>query len=46
MWFSISTDLKIDAEHDLDDIGAGGIIKVYGIEKLSYEVPIHHETGV
>ena len=46
IWFSISTDLKIDAERDLNDIGAGEYMKVYRIEKLSYNAPIPHKTGV
>ncbi|XP_055332799.1 protein strawberry notch homolog 1-like [Paramacrobiotus metropolitanus] len=35
LWFSVSTDLKVDAERDLSDIGAE-YIPVYRLEKQTY----------
>lgn len=40
LWFSVSTDLKYDAERDLNDIGAGKI-EVHLLNKFKYGYKIH-----
>lgn len=45
IWLSVSTDLKLDAERDLKDIGASKI-PVHLLGKFSYGRKIHVESGV
>ncbi|OTF74348.1 hypothetical protein BLA29_010319, partial [Euroglyphus maynei] len=40
LWFSVSTDLKYDAERDLHDIGASRI-EVHLLNKFKYGIKIH-----
>lgn len=44
IWLSVSTDLKLDAERDLKDIGAK--IPVFALTKFPYGKRIDVETGV
>ncbi len=44
LWFSVSTDLKYDAERDLSDIGAGHI-PVYPLNKVCTVDPYMNFTG-
>ncbi|CAE1330971.1 Protein strawberry notch homolog 1,Protein strawberry notch homolog 2,Protein strawberry notch [Acanthosepion pharaonis] len=50
LWFSVSNDLKVDAERDLKDIGAGKI-EVHALNKhlslsLSLSLSIHSSTSL
>ncbi|ESO95520.1 hypothetical protein LOTGIDRAFT_117101, partial [Lottia gigantea] len=44
IWLSVSNDLKVDAERDLRDIGAGKI-EVYALNKLKYAKISGKENG-
>lgn len=44
LWLSVSNDLKLDAERDLRDIGAGHI-PVYSLNKLKYKKISSSENG-
>lgn len=44
LWFSVSNDLKVDAERDLKDIGAGKI-EVHALNKFKYAKISSKENG-
>lgn len=42
IWVSVSNDLKYDAERDLSDVGAGGKIEVYPLNKVLWYNYLHY----
>uniref|UniRef100_A0AAX7V8F5 Protein strawberry notch homolog 1 n=1 Tax=Astatotilapia calliptera TaxID=8154 RepID=A0AAX7V8F5_ASTCA len=45
LWFSVSNDLKYDAERDLRDIGAKNI-QVHSLNKVKHFYDVHNNKGV